>query len=93
MRDLEKNPYVYAMCDEGAFTQNGISLIDYVAIEVMSSLLEKSITNHTSVFKRIKNIIGIGGGYSDIAYSSKEITREAYVIAKDFIIEREKKNT
>ena len=62
-----------------------VELRDYFAAKAMQSLLIKSSVRHTNIFKRIKNILGFGNGYSDLTYSSSEVAREAYVMADEML--------
>ena len=67
-----------------------VQLRDYFAAKAMQSLLIKSSVRHTNIFKRIANILGIGGGYSDLRYSASEVSREAYEMADYMLKETEK---
>lgn len=58
---------------------------DYFATKAMQSLLIRSSVNNTNIFKRIKNFLGIGNGYSSLRYSASEVSREAYEMADEML--------
>lgn len=64
------------------------TLRDEVAINTLAALIQIQATNHTNIFKRILNFIGVGGGYKDVSINISNLVKKSYEIADSFLKEK-----
>lgn len=67
----------------------GMTLRDYLAAKAMNGFMHRVYANDTNVFKRLLNFLGIGGGYCDVSYNYKKLSKESYVLADEMLKQRE----